>query len=213
MTLTARVFFVTTLIAFSSSSAQADPVTITAGSASVDIGGGSFFHFDLRGMGFSAKAIVHKDESGVGLEFQWPELVQPGQTVDTSSRWSIYHAYADPFSGDYWAGDFTFNGGLTPFLCSSHDDSGSDCSALTPFQFTGMLTRFNAAGQQVLRRELVGSGDATLSIGRNRIPLWLAYTFHDPAPVPEPSTLILFTLGGAQIGRAAWKRRGRRHLP
>jgi hypothetical protein len=170
--------------------------------------GGNFFLFALQGNGFSAEGTVYRDEAGAALDFSSPRAAHTGYPVDTSSRWSIYQAWdldTPPFQ-DYWAGSFQFSGGLAPLACVSKEGD-YDCTAKTPFTFTGSLTHYDEGGRPLLKRDLIGSGRATLAIDENLIPLALGYVFDDAAPVPEPATLLLFATGLGAIGRRAWKGR------
>ena len=79
-----------------------------------------------------------------------------------------------------------------------------------PFTFAGRLTAYSSAdhiGTPVFDLTLIGSGTAELSMflenGRYSFSS-LDYTFQaDPAPVPEPATLLLFGTGAALL----WRRR------
>ena len=89
---------------------------------------------------------------------------------------------------------------------------------LRPFTFTGQLRGYASAdrgGTPVFDLTLAGSGMARLSMavedGGYSFSS-LHYNF-DPAPVPEPATLLLVGAGAALVGRKAWRRRSTQELP
>jgi hypothetical protein len=99
-------------------------------------------------------------------------------------------------------------------VLSNCDGSGWEvtCSAFGDFMFRGLLAEYNAAGRELVRWNLVGRGRAEgLFDGTFDAKLVGLNYYFDPAPVPEPATLVLFTIGAGAIGRRAWMahRRGR----
>lgn len=82
----------------------------------------------------------------------------------------------------------------------------------TPFTFSGQI-RGIAGGQQVFASDLVGAGTAFRAFDSTQAGSWVGgenqfqYRFTDPAPVPEPTTLVLF--GSGAVIAAAMKRRRR----
>jgi PEP-CTERM motif-containing protein len=81
-----------------------------------------------------------------------------------------------------------------------------------PFQLTGSL--FGSVNGTDYRYGLFGSGHASMFLARRGetdalSALASGFGFDDVAPVPEPTTFLLFATGAAAMGRRAWKRKSR----
>ncbi|MDQ3149935.1 MAG: PEP-CTERM sorting domain-containing protein [Chloroflexota bacterium] len=108
----------------------------------------------------------------------------------------------------------SFNASPTPLACSNAG-SVTECIGVAPFAFAADLTFIFPLGVGFpVTHHLIGGGTAEGRLSRlGSFEAFGAvrYTF-DPSPVPEPTTLSLFTAGAIMAGAGVWRRRraGRR---
>jgi hypothetical protein len=201
------------------SAVRAEPLRITSGTISIgsDLTGG------LEGEGFTSlyfSADVHEQFGNTLL----PRCCEPGSTSTFagSGRWGFLHPILDSthFDSGLLAFAFTSPAFVYPEIPYEPDK----ITIVQPFSFAATLSLYDPFPDEVLRRELVGSGHASMSVTKFRVPPGeyepacsyidcagqsLRYTFESSAPVPEPGTFVLIGIAAAGFGaRRLWKRTG-----
>jgi hypothetical protein len=145
-----------------------------------------------------------------------PERLEDGIPVDLSSRVTQSFPTTLPLHPPdiFFTANFVFT--ALPTVLASCSFGGA-CQASSRFSLTGMVTGVDAAGRSLFERQLVGTGEAGAGfqsfggsqggVDRGRLRT-VFYRFDpvDPAPVPEPGTVVLFGIGAAVMGRRAWRR-------
>jgi hypothetical protein len=197
------------LLAFTS--AQADPIMITSGSA---YGGANFidnpYSLNFAGAGFSLQ------QHAEGYQLPMSAGLQAGQTVTLSGSFLVTHSFGIlasgtnqgvPYSNLFPSGTLIVTHGTfttpTPFNTLS--------TVTTSFTLSGTLFFANSiGGTPVFSVEVAGSGLATLTFNGFPAPGPLLsvgdvrYTF---LSVPEPTTLVLLSSGLIGVAAAVRKRR------
>lgn len=203
------------------SPAFADPVTLTGSSSlALDIESDGFrfvgASFDLTGEKEFQVPIPRVHDPGCGPCFTG-DLVNLGFRTTGEVNLGTGHGTIDgvAYPALAFTGSLRFTTTPTP-LPEPPPDSFGLVPFSSPFQFTGFVRAF-AGGNEVFARELRGRGTAShdLVLGPDELPPWhfaedaTRFTFADPTPVPEPSTLALVGLGTLALSRV---RRARRQI-
>ena len=197
--------------------ARADVVVVTSGSINYDFFNPANSTFTLTGAGLSIGGHVSN-----ALLFSTPP---PGGTYRLSKSWvndplsvqAPYTVGGVPYTT--WSNfENTLNVSITAadFVLPTNPTVG-DITFTTPFAMTGFVHLGpNQVGMMTgIRTDIAGEGVATVSLRRSSVNSpWLLtnlnYTFNQPNPVPEPSTLLLFGTGAAALGGNIRRRRRRR---
>lgn len=195
--------------------ANAEPVTITNGFVSVTSNVRDTLSFNFSGEGLSAHGV---DLHAPVAQYMSPclssaSLCQPGDLISPSA---LIQLTAEPGSGS----SVTFNGTSVLVTWASHDSflqftgagvvipsSAADQITLTmPFEMVGTLNvhSLNDPGPVIFSTTINGSGIATLTLLRppgNPAGFAITAARYDfnPAPIPEPATIILLATGLAGI--------------
>jgi hypothetical protein len=194
--------------------AHADPIVLTNGfvgqSSGNDLPG-----FTVSGSGSSFTGVlgvagvvccVFGPGDVVRLDWSFPVTALPFQTATQTVDGTAFH-------DTFLRGQMTFT--AVPFVAPAI--AGSDqFSFTTPFTMTGQISGFTgslAEPFQVFSVPVAGSGSATVGghtadNGALFVGTFLGFDLQDPAPTPEPATLILVgaALAGG-LGAAARRRR------
>jgi hypothetical protein len=177
--------------------AQADPILITGGSV------GSFNGSDLPGFTLTGSdsrfsgvlmiagnpCCVFSPGEAVALATSFPIGVLPGQPIDQLVNGTRY-------PNTFLSGEVFVS--AVPFIAPPIN--GDETSLSTRFEMRGQISGF----ADVLRRvplfsvAVTGGGTASLSaraFGDMYVGQGVFYSFQDPAPTPEPVSIVLFTTG------------------
>jgi len=211
-----RSILVLVLAILAPSTAHADPFVVTAGSFALDFEG-EFFSF--AGTGFTVGA------GGIGLfipkvRAETCTLCRQGDLVNPGFRTpgEVLLGCGNARFGDTTFSDIAFRGTLafdvTParFPASTENVVGLKL----PFLFTGSLRGFEQ-DRQVFAADFIGGGDVFQSFlrdedGRFRLDqdsrVEFFFTAEQPAPIPEPASVLL--LGSGLAGTIVARQRRRR---
>ncbi len=188
--------------------------------------------FEVNGPTLSFRGESAREaQPGQRLSPCYPRLCAAGSSVDFSGIKRFgFDSYGDGvltlgaerFQVSYIAGHFALAGPLTAI---PHVVNGF-AEVTVPIRVTASLVTYLSSDSQTERSQdlrLVGSGTAQMKLLRPPVSPgapssegWLddvTLNFGsggDPAPVPEPGTLMLFATGLGAIGRARIKRRRRK---
>ena len=197
------------LILTAATSAHADPVQVTSGSAFLSVPCDCSFFFDLRidQLRLSGAAFSESGEDLTYIVGSVPNPLVAGAVANLSSisRFNFGFGSGDQNSFNdrdiRWSGEMAF---VTPDAllrdCVSNEDVVS-CSAAASFQFRGVLRAFDFVTDAHLADfDLTGHGRSSGFFESDvSSPLGLSYVF-ETSTVPEPSSLLLagpVVLGGA----------------
>ncbi|HEX8775080.1 MAG TPA: PEP-CTERM sorting domain-containing protein [Pyrinomonadaceae bacterium] len=210
--LTALLFFICLLFA---QDAQADPITIIGGSASVDsVAGGPF---TLIGNGIVLRGGTTQGTGSCGV-------CRAGETVSIGSfNAGVFGIAGGPaiingvsYDRLFYTGSLSYEGSIV-----IPNDTSRLISMTAPFTFNGRLigctsTQISGCpdGQVVFDSFLIGHGIANVtilsadggSLGQLYSVTNVTYNFA-PTPTPEPATMFLLGTGLAGIGAAVRRKR------
>jgi hypothetical protein len=221
MTLTAVFRCAALACLFAPAAVQADPLVPTTGSLHLTSGVLSFNH----GQGFPiASGIVSGDGFVLALT-EVDKVTDGGFPVSVgSSQVDVSFHTGGAVLGTLQVDDALLRMDFEHFDWLLHITAppqplpfGSDpevgFAIEYPFQLTGSL--FGSIQGIDYRYELFGSGKASMYLtgpfeDNSLVSLASGFSFQDVAPVPEPTTLILFATGAAAMGRRVWKRKAGR---
>jgi hypothetical protein len=192
--------------------AAADPISVTGSVLVDDIPIERFVDVQLQigGLRFLVYSSGEGPERRIFFPASQPGLLENGQPADLSSRITLAPTSLGQPVDIIYSGSFLFTAVPSVLMDCVLGEVGG-CSSSSRFVFTGALVAMTLAGQSLFERQLVGSGHVSgwfeVEGGRDQGRLhYLSYEF-DPAPVPEPTTLVLLGTGAAAFARNAWKRR------
>ena len=201
------------------SSVRADPIRVTAGFVEAGFGplagpwNAEGLH--LTGSGFGISDSLEDQDAFVQLA-NLP-TVAPGAFLDLSGVLHVQDLIGaqlnDSFALVMAPFTMSFNASPARLVCSTAGSS-TECTGVAPFTFAADVTfTFPLGGGPPRTYHLIGGGIAEGRLSRlgSFESGAVLYTF-DASPVPEPTTLSLFTTGVIMAGARVWRRRraGRR---
>lgn len=198
--------------------AWADPVTLTGGYVEVQIPSGlarGQFHGNDFSVSFGADGFRTSLQLGC-----YPCLA--GTTVNLDGFFNLPRVGARGTVDGVTYAQLYLDGMTGRFTTSAFEVTGIETFEVTlPFSYAGQVTGYvtdpwlTGTPEEAFTKQLVGHGVARatfFSASGVFTPIDLRYDFGDPAPVPEPATMILFGAGSAVLAlRRRQMRRRARH--